>query len=93
MKAAGKGGIQHDRIDKMFIRLERLIVKTTFSVRSCEQTVDYEIPMSVIEADDPIEAARTWGKESRISAAKQSVREAERNLARAQKQLEEAQNS
>jgi hypothetical protein len=89
LKAAGKGGITHDRIERLVFRPESLHIQTSYSVRSCEQTAEFEIPFSVLDADDPVAAARQWGRQDKIKEAEDAVKEARRALAVAEEELRE----
>jgi len=78
---AGKlGSIQHDRLESLSVYENHLNIVTNYSVRGCFQCAEYTLPMSVITADDPLDAVKVWAKAQRVEAAKNEVRAAERNL-------------
>ena len=97
--AAGKlGGIGSDRIE--YIRFRRLgippsgvrmvEVGTSYSVRQCAQTAEHSFPEHVLDADDPVEAIKTWAWGERVAEAESKLKSARIDLERAEAAYHEA---
>lgn len=87
--AAKIGSIAHDKITRLSIIGDELFIQTGWSARGCYDTTDYTIPMSIIDAPDPVRAAALWGSIDRLLTARQSVRVAEQALSDRRMQLAE----
>lgn len=77
----GKGTLEHDRIESIQEKHGNLVINTSYSLRGCVNSEEYEIPMEIIRADDPCAAAANWVK-------KQALNESEADLKRLQSELE-----
>jgi hypothetical protein len=64
--AAGLPGINLDSLDHLYIGDEDVCVTTSWSVRSCADSDTYRFPTFIIDAADPIKAARVWGLEAKL---------------------------
>lgn len=73
LKAAGKGTIEHDKIETLDEYTGFLRIETSWSTRGCEQTSEFEIPSSIIDADDPIVAATRWGLNEQLAEAQRHL--------------------
>lgn len=91
IKAAGLGGIDRDTISSLDIDSTTIRLTTEWSARGCMNSSDYELPVSILDATDPVQAAAVWGADRKIQEAQNKVKEAERNLGYAQEQLAKAQ--
>lgn len=89
LQAANLGGIDADEVTYLRIGRQTVSIGTTYSVRSCTQHRDFEFPTWIIDAVDPVAAARRWGLEERRRKAESEVREAEAILARRRAQLDD----
>lgn len=90
LKAAGMGGIgQSDRIESISEDDGMLDISTSFVVRGCESGDNFELPSSVIDAEDPIKAATEWGLALRIEEAENAVAKARGDFERARSKLVE----
>jgi hypothetical protein len=87
LTAAGYGSIVNDKIESLDIRKGILRIETTWYARGCSNSSDYDIPMSVIEAEDPIKAATIWGLTERINKAEHELANAQRSVIYAQETL------
>lgn len=57
-EAAGLPTIENEKITAIRFSAKSLEVETYYSVRSCDMDNLYEIPISIIDAPDPLRAAR-----------------------------------
>lgn len=96
LMAGDLGGIIHDRLENLYERQDMLFIRTSYSVRCCEQTAEFEFPMSVVDADDPILAIKRWSRakklrkaEIKLAGARRGVVDAEEELAKAQSAVAE----
>ncbi|WP_269581879.1 hypothetical protein [Roseibium sp. Sym1] len=90
LKVMGNGQIGNDRVERINFERGAVRIHTSYSVRSCAMHDEYEIPSHVIDADDPVEAGRRYGKERRVADARNKVDDARKALKYAEEQLEEA---
>jgi hypothetical protein len=65
--AAGLPGINHNSLDHFYIGDEEVFVTSSWSVRSCADSDTYRFPIFIIDAEDPIQAARKWGLEEKLA--------------------------
>lgn len=84
--AAGLGSIERDRLAYISIKSGKVLIRTEYSVRGCEQSDDYEFPEAIIDAANPVYAATLWGLSRRESAARYELEEARRILAHREKE-------
>lgn len=73
LMAAQIGGIQHNHLTSIEERGGMLVIDSTYPARGHTNTADHEIPLSVIDAKDPVAAARRWGAEQRVAKAEADV--------------------
>lgn len=85
--AAGKPGIEDHVLAAIRSRGDFLEVETQWGCRGSVQSEEVEIPLAVIDADDPIAEARLWGIRDRIAKAATLVREHRRELEEAENDL------
>ena len=57
LQAAGLGSIALDHLEQYYRSDEYLYITTTWSCRGCTNSSDYKIPLSIIDAKDPMAAA------------------------------------
>ena len=55
-----------------------------WSARCCAQTSTYELPRSIVEAEDPAGAAQYWAREQKLAKAHDRVERAQAGLRAAQ---------
>ena len=55
-----------------------------WSARCCAQTSTYELPRSIVEAEDPVGAAQYWAREQKLAKAHDRVERAQAKLRAAQ---------
>ena len=75
--AAGLGSTGSDNITRWNMYRGEVEVGTRYSVRSCAQEDRYTFPQTILDAPDPIAAARKWGLERKRDKAAQELKEAE----------------
>src|ERR1700693_1608057 len=76
--AAGLGDITKDYIESLNEYNGILYIETSWSARGCPNNSSYELPVSVIDAANPVEAAKAWGLDQRIISARNRLDSAER---------------
>ncbi|RWJ03415.1 hypothetical protein [Mesorhizobium sp.] len=87
LKAGGLGSTGEDRIRHLSISRGLVEIGTIYSVRQCTQTDDYEFPEWIIDAPDPVQAIRKWGREKEIAKLEREVAEKRRDYEAAQTRL------
>ena len=80
LKVSQLGGINYDKIEKMTENNQVLTIDTSWSARGCSNTSSYELPVSIIDAQDPLIAAKAWGWEKRINEAQSKLDDAKANV-------------
>lgn len=91
LKAAGVGELlEGDRIDGLDIDEDALNISFSYSRMQCEMSGDRHLPLSVLDAEDPIAAATAWRLDQAVAAAEKLHAEAVRLLERRTLSLEEA---
>ncbi len=78
LEAAGLGSTGTDRITRLRVGPREVFVRAEYSVRSCVSDNEYEFPVTILDAPDPVAAARRWGLERRRGEAVAKVAEAKR---------------
>lgn len=58
LEALGEGQIGNDVITYTYEDGDEFVVETAYSLRGCAMTGEHRIPLSVMNADDPIAAAK-----------------------------------
>jgi hypothetical protein len=59
-----------------------LLIQTSYSLRCCNMNGEHRIPMSIMNADDPLEAAREFmGKKAKAEEAEAARQESDRRKA------------
>lgn len=94
LKAAGECAVGNDKVDDITLTKTELRIRTSYSVRCCAQTNDMSLPISIIRAENPVQAATHYrvGKElldakSRLAAAQRSVTEYSEKVASLEAEL------
>lgn len=86
LAAAGLGTISNDTVTDIGVYGGNLCISTAWSARGCEQTSELRLPMSIVESEDPVHAAKVWSLNQRIA-------DQEKRLAQARSIMTSAQNS
>lgn len=88
--AAGLGGIKNDSLTHIGFVGGSVNVRTEYSIRGCAQSADFELPVCIIDAEDPIKAATEWGLRNRAIKAQSEAHEARKILADKEEALSKA---
>jgi hypothetical protein len=88
--AAGKPGIKDHVVVDLKQRKDTLEVRTEWGSRGFVHDEEIEIPLSVIDAEDPLAEARLWGIRDRIADAAGRAKTHRRELAEAEDDLHAA---
>lgn len=67
LKAAGLGSLEHEHVDDISIYGGSVHIETSWSARGCGQNSSYSFPVSLLDAEDPLKAAKIWGLNEKIS--------------------------
>ena len=89
LQAAELGGINRDHMTGLDIYGDHLHIRTEWSARGCAQSSDYRIPMSIIDAEDPIKAAKLYGINKKLTEAKNELAYARSSVERGEKRVAE----
>jgi hypothetical protein len=60
LEALGEGQIGHDRITRTYEDGDEFVIETAYEVRCCAMDGEHRIPLSVMNAEDPIAAAKQF---------------------------------
>lgn len=77
-------GHPNDYVESLYVVDKDTLVTITVGwyIRGCEQSEDYDIPMSVFLADDPPKAAKIWQLEDTYAEETRKLAEAEHSVQR-----------
>lgn len=82
LQILGRGSLEYDDITSIEEEGNSLVINTAYSLRGCSMSGEYEIALSIVDAEDPCAAARRWLKQ-------QALDEAEEELARMTAELQD----
>jgi hypothetical protein len=60
LEALGESQIGHDRITRTYEDGDEFVIDTAYELRCCAMTGEHRIPLSVMNAEDPIAAAKQF---------------------------------
>lgn len=89
-EAAGLGGIKGHKLVAVRELDGVLQIETEWSVRGGVHSEEFYLPMSVVEADDPVRAAKLWGMKKKVTEARSQVMQDRRALEESERELAEA---
>ena len=84
LQAAELGSIQYESVVRIQVQRQSVRIDTEWSARCCAQTSTYELPRSIVEAEDPVGAAQYWAREQKLAKAHDRVERAQAKLRAAQ---------
>lgn len=88
--AAGKPGISDHHLASIKFRSSTIEVRTEWGSRGIVHDEEIEIPLSVIDAEDPVFEAKLWGIRDRIAEASARAKTHRRELTEAESDLHAA---
>lgn len=90
LEAAGLGTTSNDRIESIaeFREDDSFVIHTAWTARGCSQTSEYRLPASIVDAADPLEAAKSWKHDKEVAEARAALAKAESDFARARERLQ-----
>ncbi len=91
--AAGLGTTGSDHITAIYEHTGQggyFEIRTEYSVRCCAQSDTFCLPKSIVDAADPVQAARAWKHDKTVSDAEAEVDRCAKALERARTRLETA---
>ena len=80
LQAAGECAIGGDKVDDITVSAKTLAIRTSYSVRCCAQTNDMSLPISILEAENPIQAATRYRVGRELAEAKAHLATTQRAL-------------
>lgn len=80
LKAAGMATVMGDKVEELTLDKDDLLICTSYSVRGCHNTNHMRLPLSIIKADNPIQAAYHYELSKDLAQAKQRVSHAQSEL-------------
>ncbi len=93
LSALGENTIGGDKVENIgfyfWSNQEYLEIKTSYSVRCCEQSNEMHIPIYILESENPIKEARRYFLSKELEEAKHKVNLAQKELERTQTKLAE----
>ncbi|QIG73780.1 hypothetical protein PP935_gp005 [Rhizobium phage RHph_N34] len=91
LMAGERGSLKYDKVVSIDIHNDELVINTTYSVRCCEQTGEYKIPMKVIKSADPIYEMKLYSLNKAVKSADLETSRCIANLKRAEENSAKAQ--
>lgn len=88
--ASGEGSIANDHVVRIDQQRDRFVIHTEWSARNCAQTSRYDLPYSIVKADNPLAAAVTWARTQAIAKAERRLEEAKSSMRYAQDMYDKA---
>jgi len=80
LKAAGECAVGSDKVDDISLSANTLTIRTSYSVRCCAQTNSMSIPVSILKAENPVQAATRFRLGNELAEAKNRMAAAQRAL-------------
>lgn len=87
LSALHESTIGGDKIENLYLSDDTLQIGTAYSVRSCVCSNDMFVPMSVLQAEDPVKEANRYYLAREYEKAQSMVRSAQADLSRAEQNL------
>lgn len=78
LKAAGQPTIGDDVVEDIHMTVDELQISTSYTVRGCDCENQTGMPLSILEAENPLKAANQYRLGKELSAAKFRLAEAQR---------------
>lgn len=66
LKTTGLGSVKYEHIESIDIYGDEVHVETTWSARGCPSNSSYQFPVSLLDAENPLKAAKIWGLKKKI---------------------------
>ena len=80
LEAAGEPGVGQDKVDSMVLSESELHIETSYVLRGCECSNRITLPLSILEASDPLRAAKQFRLQGAIADAKCDIKAAQDTL-------------
>lgn len=81
LKAAGECVVGTDKVDDISVSAKTLTIRTSYSVRCCAQNNSMSIPVAILKAENPVQAATRYRLGNELVEAKNRMAAAQRALA------------
>ena len=81
LKADGECVVGGDKVDDISVSESTLTIRTSYSVRCCAQTNDMSIPVDILKAGNPVQAATRYRISRELAEAKSRLAATQRDLA------------
>lgn len=80
--AADQPPIGSDKVESISILNDELIISTSYSVMCCDQMSSMCLPLSIVQASDPVQEATRFQLQKKLSDAKSRLAESQDNVAK-----------
>ena len=87
LAALGKGCIGTDTVDDITVGEKFVHIMTSYTSMSCPDTNSIQVPTAIIEAADPVHAAKLFSVENRIRLTTTGIEESRKAIAYAEECL------
>lgn len=81
LAATGEPGIGRDSVDSVNVSDGVLTITTSYSVMNCPDSSTCSLPVTILQAADPIQAAKRYKLEEAVVRAKSDLGDAQRLVA------------
>lgn len=88
LEAAGANKVGADHVDHITVDDEGVNIQTAYTVRGCEQTQYMELPMAILKADNPVQAATQYRLEEALKDARYQLSVAEKTMLQWQERID-----
>jgi hypothetical protein len=90
LEALGQPMIRRDSVDRITVGGSVVYITTSYSTLGCHQTDEMEVPISVIEAENPVRAAKTRYLAKQVWHARYALAKAHEKVLVSQQALDKA---
>lgn len=88
LKAAGHNTIGADHVDRLTLGDTVVSIQTAYTVRGCEQTEYMELPLALLKAENPVQAATQYRLEEALKDARYQLSVAEKTMLQWQERID-----
>jgi Xaa-Pro aminopeptidase len=88
LEALGRGNLNHESVESIFFG-KQLNISTRWSARGCSDTSHYEIPLEIIDAPDPVAAAKKYKYDAEVAKLVKAIQSHEASIVACRAALEQ----
>jgi hypothetical protein len=89
LTAAGQGSIGTDTVQEIEVSNHSVTIRTAYTVRGCDDTAEMTLPLTVVNAEDPLKEAHRYQLTEALAVAKHQAADAQRTLNRSTERVTE----